>query len=152
MWLTTVALVSRVVVAGGVTLLGKFGCEFGGLRNLNSICRIFFGRTLGRIVMILGVFETATGAEIGITGVSTGTGGRGARIWFFFSDSASNGFTFKASKGWADGSAGHGVDIDCFSSMSFRPEKPTTTTFSRGITRNRANRNTGNIPSTFINR
>jgi hypothetical protein len=57
------------------------------------------GRTLGRIVMTLDVFETgvsATGTEIGIVGVSTGTGGG---VWFSFSDSATIGSTFGAGRG-----------------------------------------------------
>jgi hypothetical protein len=57
------------------------------------------GRTLGRIVMTLDVFETggsATGTEIGIVGVSTGTGGG---VWFSFSFSATIGSTFGAGRG-----------------------------------------------------
>jgi hypothetical protein len=60
------------------------------------------GRSLGRMVITLDVFETggsATGAEIGTVGVSTGTGGGGAGIWFSFSDSFSIGLTFKAGRG-----------------------------------------------------
>jgi hypothetical protein len=60
------------------------------------------GRSLGRMVITLDVFETggsATGAEIGTVGISTGTGGGGTGVWFSFSDSASIGLTFKAGKG-----------------------------------------------------
>jgi hypothetical protein len=56
------------------------------------------GRTLGRIVMTLDVFETGgstTGAEIGTGRVSTGTG---VGVWFSFSDSASIGWMFGVSR------------------------------------------------------
>ena len=66
-----------------------------------TVVEFISGRILGRIVMTLDVFETggsATGAEIGTTGLSTGTGG-GTGVWFSFSNSASIGFTFKAGRG-----------------------------------------------------
>jgi len=60
------------------------------------------GRSLGRMVITLEVFETggsATGAETGTVEVSTGIGGGGTGVLFSFSDSASIGLTFEAGKG-----------------------------------------------------